>query len=454
MVYVARHFSVSTFGLLSFAIAINAYMFVISSFGLNVFGSRKVANLGGVSSRFLGEIFLLEFSLALLGTSLALGILRFLAGVGRLELQLVALFGLSSIFQAGLFDWAFQGLHRQEVSAALNVLWQGGWLVLMIAGIRLGLGVIAVPAALCGSTVLSASVGYWSIRKRLVRTPIAGDPSLLQRCSDTLQAAAPLGWGTLLITVLVWTDVIWVRLLRGEQAVGIYAAGNRAPLALAMLGTFYVQGAFPLLSTSSGRSLADFAICLTRTYSDLTLLLVPGSLWAIGYAKEILGILFHRPDYGAASRVFRIFLITLLLLVGNHLLGTGVLVAFHRDRAFRKVLAGTVAVFMVLCPMLTRYFGIEGAAIAALASQVFSFTWFRRETFPLVRLNYLSGLLLPALAGIMAVAVCRTLGLSLGAATVPIALAYLVLLFPRIRNMHRKLTSRQLTLLMTLPAKR
>jgi O-antigen/teichoic acid export membrane protein len=60
ILYVARRFSVSEFGLLSFAIAVNAYMFVISNFGLNVFGSRAVAQSRVVSRALLAEICCME----------------------------------------------------------------------------------------------------------------------------------------------------------------------------------------------------------------------------------------------------------------------------------------------------------------------------------------------------------------------------------------------------------
>jgi O-antigen/teichoic acid export membrane protein len=454
MVYVARHFSVSEFGLLSFAIAVNAYMFVISSFGLNVFGSRTVAKAGGVAPGLLAEIFLLEFSLALLASGVAVGILAFIPGLSRLELQIVGLFGLSNVVQAGLFDWAFQGLHLQGISAALNILWQGTWLALTVVGINLGLGMIAVPAALCGAALVAAAMGYcWISRSesRTASSDFSSRKGLLWRSWQTLRSAAPLGWGTLLMTTLLWTDVLWVRLLRGEQAVGIYAAGNRAPVAVAMLGTFYVQGAFPLLSCRAGQSLEAFALCLSRTYADLTLLFLPGAFWAMGYAKEILQMIFRRPDYSSASWVFRIFQITLLLLVVNHLLGTGVLVALQRDRAFRKVLAWMVGCFMLLGPLLTYCFGIEGAALAALAVQLLGFRWFRAETRRLLRLNYFPGLLLPGLAGISAVSICRLMGLSLLPAAAVLASFYLVLLVPRVRNKHRGLAAGNLCSLMPRP---
>src|SRR5713101_8719423 len=68
LIYVARRFSVSEFGLVSFAIAASGYTLTLSNFGLPVFGSRAVAASGHVSRGFLGEIACLRACLAVVGT--------------------------------------------------------------------------------------------------------------------------------------------------------------------------------------------------------------------------------------------------------------------------------------------------------------------------------------------------------------------------------------------------
>jgi polysaccharide transporter, PST family len=441
ILYVARRFSVSEFGLLSFAIAVNAYMFVISNFGLNVFGSRAVAQSGVVSRALLAEICCLEAMLAVLGLGLALSILRFVPGISRLEFLLVALFGLSNFIQAGLFDWVFQGLHRQEVSAALNILWQGTWLVLTVVGINLGMGILAVPAGLCASALLAGTVGYLWIGKTAPASPLAGrQVHLLHRSWRTLQSAAPLGWGTLLTTLIVWGDTVAVRLIRGQQAAGWYAAGNRAALAVAMLGTLYVQGAFPFLSQTSQENQLAFERCFARTYADLAMLFVPAALWAIYYAREIILLLFHRTDYLAATFVFRAFQVAMLFFVANTLLGTGVLVACGQDRTFRVVLAGTAGAFLLFCPLFTWRWGIEGAAAAVLGAQIASWLWLRYETGKLMSANSFSALRWPLATGILSIAACRGLHLSLGAGFAVLASAQLTQLSLR----HRALQGERL----------
>jgi PST family polysaccharide transporter len=436
ILYVARHFSVSEFGLLSFAIAINAYMYVISNFGLNLFGSRSVAQSGVVSGSLLAEICCLEAVLALVGLGLALIALSFVGGISALELHLIAFFGLSNLIQAGLFDWVFQGLHRQEVSAALNILWQGAWLALTVVGIHLGMGIIAVPAALCLSALLAAAVGFLWTRRTVWTGPGVGKQvHLLRRSWQTLRSAAPLGWGTLLMTFIVWSDTVTVRLIKGEQAAGWYAAGNRAALALAMLGTLFVQGSFPFLSQASGESQLAFERCFARTYADLAMLFVPGALWTIYYAKEIISLLFRGEKYLAAIPVFRVFQVTLLFFVANTLLGTGVLVACRQDRTFRAVLAGTAATFLCLCPLLTWRWGVEGAALAVLGTQVGSWLWLRYEAGKLISSASFSGLRWPLAIGVLSVAVCGALHLQLGAGLAVLALAQCTQLLLRHRTM-------------------
>lgn len=437
IVYVARRFSVSEFGLLSFAIAVSAYQFVICHFGLPFFGSRAVAKAGRVSHGLLAEVFCVKACLALGGMALSTGVLALVPGVSRKELLLVALFGLSNLPLAGFLDWAFQGLHRQEVSAILNVILQGSWLMLTVAGIRFGMGVSAVPAALAAAALIASTIGYFWLKQTGHIGRFNGDqPSVLRRSWQTLESAAPLGWGILLNTVLVWSDAIAVRLLRGEQAVGWYAAGNRAGLALATLASYYVQGAFPMLSRASYDSPAQFRKFFQHSYEDMAIAFVPGSLWAIFYAREIVLLLFKNPQYLAAVPVFQVFQAIFLLTALGNLYGLGALVAVHRDRDYRKVLALTASVFIPLCIALTAFKGILGASVAVLSTQVMSLILFARKSRQLVRARHGQALALPFGVGLGVVMAGKFLTLTLIASAVLLGSAYAGLIAARFRRDH------------------
>jgi len=437
IMYVARRFSVPEFGLFSFAVAVNAYVFIIANFGLPMFGSRAVANSGVVSRDLVIQICCSRSCLALLTTLVAVGSLAFVPGISRLELQLIGLFGMSNLAQAGLFDWAFQGLHQQEISALLNVIWQGGWLGLTILSVRMGLGVRGVALALIVSALAASGIGYLILSTATALQIAKFDKrSLFQRSWGMLKSAAPLGWGTLLITIIVWSDVVFVRSIRGELAAGLYAAGNRGSLALAMLASMYVQGAFPLLSRMSAQGTVVFSRYFQRCYEDMALCFLPGSVWAILYAPEIILTVFRKPEYLPAVPIFRVFQVIFLLTASWNLYGTGIIIAFHRDHAYQKVLALTAGFFLPLCALLTKLAGVWGASLAVLSAQAFCLLAFMEKSRGLVHVNHRSALLLPLLVGLVVASISKILGLGLISSAMVLSLAYAGIILIRFRGLH------------------
>jgi PST family polysaccharide transporter len=435
VIYVARQFSVPEFGSFSFAWAVYAYIFVVSNFGLPMFGSRAVAQSGGVSQELAMEICWSRACLALLATVVTVAILALVPGVSRMELQLVGIFGLSNLAQAGLFDWAFQGLYRQEVSAVLNVIWQGGWLLLTAVSVRLGLGLRGVAMALFSSALIASTVGYFWLRQALSFQGTNHDMRpLSHRSWDLLKSATPLGWGTIMIAVIVWSDAVLVRALCGEKAVGIYAAGNRAALALAMLASMYVQGAFPLLSRMSAEGAGQLSRYFQRSYQDMALCFLPGALWAIFYAPEIVLTIFKETEYLAAVPVFRIFQVVFLLTALWNLYGMGAMIAFHRDREYLKGLALTVAVFFPLCCVFTALDGVRGASLAVLLTQVFCLLVFMAKSGGFVHVNHRATLLMPFLIGLGVAAGSRVLGLTLLPSAGLLTFAYAGIMVVRFRG--------------------
>jgi O-antigen/teichoic acid export membrane protein len=147
-------------------------------------------------------------------------------------------------------------------------------------------------------------------------------------------------------------------------------------------------------------------------------------------------LFFKRPEYVAGSHVFQIFQIVLLLTVLNALFGTGILVAFHRDRAYQNVLLATAVFFLLTCPVLTFRWGIVGAAAAALGAQAFSFASFLWRTRSLAKPAHLRALGWPSAAGLTIGLASWKLHLSLVPAGLLLLAAYGVLALARLRATH------------------
>jgi len=441
-IYLARRFSSADFGLVAFGTAVYAFIYIIAHAGLPVFGTREVAKLEFVPNRLLFVIAGLRVVLGLTATLAAVVALTLVPGTTRRECWFVGLFGLSNVPLAGFCDWAFQGLRKLTASALLNVIWQVLWFVFVWVGILLGIGVVIVPAALCASALVVGALSLlWLRGTGLLRAADEPARSLWNECWNMLKLGAPLGIGTMLITVLIWTDVIFVRMLRGPQEAGHYAAGNRAALAVAMLASFYIQGVFPFFSRAVQEGQGLFRRYFQHAYDDLSLAFVPGAVWGAFNATAVMRLFFKRPEYVAAAHVFQIFQMIAVLIVLNALFGTGILVAFHRDRAYQNVLLATVVFFLLICPLLTHLWSIVGAALAALAAQMFAFICFLSSTRSFLKPAHLQALVWPCIAGLAAGLASWILRLSLAWACLLLVVAYAALALAHIRRVYRNFDS-------------
>ena len=426
LIYLARVYGANEFGSFSFAYSVNAFLYVIAQFGLATYAAREVAQAGHLDPRLYRSVTIIRLALALCGAAVALAVLSVVPQVTREELWLVAGFGLTNVALACLSDWVFQGMGKLHGWAALNITWQGTWLLITVVAVRAQAPIRAASFAYAAGALAASLAGWIWWRRRLVEDGRSTDTRHSVR--HVLRQGAHLGAGTMLQTFLVWIDIIVVRMLLGQHGAGLYAAGNRIALGLAMLAGFYMQGAFPLLARAALEDPVGYKRCFQQTYNNLSSIFVPGAVWGIFYAPEILDLLYKRPEYSASVPVFEVFQVVLILTVfGVVFYGFGVLLAFRRDRTFQQDFTAASVVYLLACPFLTWRWGITGAAVAALLAQLILFALFEIQVRRFVVPGHLEALLQPCLLGLGATLFARLLSLSLFPALFFLALAYGVL---------------------------
>ncbi len=430
MIYIARAFGPAEFGSFSFAFSVNGFLLVFAQFGLPVFGAREVAQTGRLEKGLFKAITEARLLLAISGMAVALVVLHLAPGVTRSEFWLVAGFGLSNVALSGFGDWAFQGMGRVHLWAALNITWQGLWLIFTVAGVHARTSIVLLSFGYAAAAFVAGLIG-WPWLRRLTQRPNMHAPVPFYSVRSVIGAGVNLGTATLFMPVLIWTDTIIVRWIQGQHSAGVYAAGNRVALALAMLAGFYVLGAFPKLSHSAISSPHEYSKCFQRAFEDLALLFIPGALWALFYAPQIMLMLFNNPEYVAGATVFRIFLVFLLVNVFSNLYGMGALVAHRRDHAYRRAFAISAATLLILCPILTLQWGIVGAALAALLSQSLNLVLFMAQARDVVRPERLKTLGVPALMAVIPVLSGTVFQLGFWASAAALALTYLAIVIWR-----------------------
>ena len=411
LVYVARVYGAAEFGSFSFAYSIYAFLYVVSQFGLPTFAAREVAQTQRLDPRLFKTISEARLLLAVFSAIVALVVLSLIPQVSREELYLVAGFGLSNVALAFFSDWVFQGMGKLHGWAALNIIWQGAWLFLTFLAIRAGASIRIISFAFAAGALIATLAGWvWWGRSLRVHGEFS-EPRYMLR--NVLKEGTHLGTGTMLQTFLVWIDIIIVRTLLGPHGAGIYAAGNRIALGLSMLAGFYMQGAFPLLSRSALGDHAEYQRVFQQAYNNLSSIFVPGAIWGVFYAPEILDFIYKRQEYLAATPVFRVFQLWLLVTAGIALWGFGGILALRRDRTYRQGFALVSLAYLLLCPICALRWGTIGTAWAALVAQVILFAVFEIHMRRFVAPRHAGALVQPCLLGLGASAVAKLLHLSL-----------------------------------------
>ena len=149
------------------------------------------------------------------------------------------------------------------------------------------------------------------------------------------------------------------------------------------------------------------------------------------YAPQIMLILFKHPEYLVGVPVFRTFQVFLLVAILSNLYGMGALVTHRRDHSYRKALAISVVMMLILCPIFTFRWGPEGAAVAVLLGQASSLVLFMMETRDIVHADHLRILGSSALIGTIPVVFGTVFHLGFWVSVVALVLTYLAIVIWR-----------------------
>ena len=183
--------------------------------------------------------------------------------------------------------------------------------------------------------------------------------------ASVLAAAAPLGFASLCQQAYFYADNLFVRAMRGEAELGAYNVGVRILSMTIMVALYASQAALPWLAREHaagrlGESVARLGQPLFAAAGLVTGLVAPFSAWILGLFGEHATI--------AAPSLRWLFGAVAVIHAGAVL--TTALVAAGRGGSMLGIAATGLALNLAANSILIPRFGIEGAAIATLATEI------------------------------------------------------------------------------------
>lgn len=175
-------------------------------------------------------------------------------------------------------------------------------------------------------------------------------------------------------------DSILLSVLRGEEAVGIYAVAYKMTYAFQFLPLAFVGALYPAMSSLVTGDRVALRRLFDRSITYMALLSVPITL-GIASTADLLIHTFYPNGYEDSIVALRILVFVLLFIFLDFPVGS-LLNAAHKQNIKTAVMGVTMLINLLLNILLIPRYGVIGACVAAVVSFVILFVgsfWFVRH---------------------------------------------------------------------------
>jgi O-antigen/teichoic acid export membrane protein len=360
---IARYLSIETFGAYVLAVSVAEVLRGVTDFGLDQTLVRGVARRSANEVAVASAVLIKVISGCITITAIAV--------VGRLAMD-----GTTTAF----VELAYAASTLASISRTLTAPVQADLKTLLVfpaisAGVICRLAAVgaAILAGMGLRGLLATSVIAEAIALGITYTTVSRvRPAHLVRGVGQLwplfREAAPLGALSILALLYFRIDTILLSILAGQSAVGEYGAVYRTSEALLMVATAVASTALPRLSAEFTRGRAA-ATGVYRRYLTISTAITASAAGVAMLAPGLVMSLLYGDKYSETGPFFAIMLVSAVVMAIN-VLQTSALIALDGQWLIARVAAFNLAVNVGLNILLIPTFGVLGACISTLLTEV------------------------------------------------------------------------------------
>lgn len=371
-VYVARYLGPEQLGLFSYALAFVAMFASIAKLGLDGIVVRDLVNDPEKRDAYLGTAFWLKIigcflSWAGIATALAIADGE---PVIRLYIGIIASGLIFQSFEVVNFYFQSCVLSKYVSICKIFQLVLSSLLKLYLVTINADLFWFVLVTIIDQASLAVALVYAYSKQKQGAFYSVF-DKAIAK---DFLLSSKPLIISGIMVSVYSSVDRVIIKEMLGVREVGLYVAASGLVTALYFLPYTIASSLFPAILNAKKQSVDLFnrRVSLLYKYSLLFGLII--SLFVTTYASSIISLLYGA-SFAEASRVLEIYIWNFLMICFSAIFGKWLL-AEKLQKLLPRFTLMAISVNMVGCFMFIPLWSIEGAALAALASQLAPVLWF------------------------------------------------------------------------------
>lgn len=369
VVFSARLLGDAEYGKFAFALAFTGIFFIIADGGIHQLMMREIAGTPERIRKLVANGLFLKMFLVLFA-ALCIYIIGRLTGKPPDVLMTVYIIGASEIL-ASLADY-FMTVFRATLKMKYDVIAVVGSRVintgLGIAVLMMDKGIITLAWVYLLSQLVKLI--YCAIVTHLKFAPVSiqCDRELVHHLFRDGSVFWVLRFFSILYTYI---DSVLLSFMATDEVVGWYSAAYRLVFAMMFIPIGTMKAVFPALSAYYKDSQEEFKKLFERTFK--VMLVIGFSLASLIFvlAEEIITAMYGAEYINAAGALKILVWSTALIFIGT--VQTHTTRASHREGFTAKIVTSSAVLNIVLNLILIPKYSYFGAALATLASELFTF---------------------------------------------------------------------------------
>lgn len=368
-VYLARVLGPLYIGKVSYAQNILSYFLVVASLGIPTYGMREIARVAGEKkqeNRLFTELFLLS-AISTILCSIVFTSMIFLIGRFKSEIELYLCVGLSLYMNIFNIDWYFAGNEEYAYITVRSAIIKLLSLVGIFALVKTQSDYVIYAFITSVATTGNYLFNVFSLRKRIKLK--------LQKVNIKRHLKSVL---ILLLTLLATDlynqiDVTMLGIWCTDEVVGYYSNGIKIIRIINSVTTAISATIIPRMCIyHKDNKKAEFEKLFRNTFNIICIIILPAAVGLAIMSKEIAVFFWGEVFLPTASIL--LILSPILIVIGiSYLTGSIILTATNNERCLMYATAFGAITNVCLNVLLINNMGMNGAAIASVASELVVF---------------------------------------------------------------------------------
>ena len=370
LIYLARIFGPAGFGIWNFGQAWMLYLLRAGELGVEVLAIREISRQTETTSHWITAVVSLRIILAIVLYGILI-VFYWMDFFPPESSNLIMLFSLLIFPMAFGLEWVFEA-HQKIGYVSFSRITKGiVFYVLVLLFVKSSEHMYRSAILYILSITVPFIVIFITAK---IHFGFGKLSSSIKNGLHIIKNALPIGIATILSQYSLFFGTIIVGYWLKDVELGFYTAGHRLVIFLWAYGIVSSNRILlPTLSRYYHTSMEDFSNFIQKFFRLTILAALPIGLMMVVSAKDMI-LFLYTSQYQSSVIVFQILMVALVAAISRSIFEIGFIASNHQKKYFYLTLSIAIA-YTVFTILLTRWYGIIGAASASLIVEALSLVY-------------------------------------------------------------------------------